>query len=105
KVQDPHVVAIGALWLTDAQGVIGTAERNAREQIVVVAVLGKGARLADQGPDHMAVVDSVLAVTKQPRHAQQVARTPIDLQHLGTNAYQQLGPEIASPARCKSEVA
>src|SRR5436309_4507844 len=46
QVQDPHVVAIGPLWLADAQRVIGATERKAREQIVVVTILGKGPGLA-----------------------------------------------------------
>src|SRR6266568_3308881 len=93
QVQDPHVVAIGALWLADAQCIVDASERKTREQVVVVAVLGKGAGLADQGPDHMAIIDTMLAVAEQPRHAQQVTRTPIHLQHLGPYPYQQPGSD------------
>src|SRR5712691_4712501 len=93
QVQDPHVVAIGPLWLADAQRIVDATERKAREQVVVVAVLGEGAGLADQGPDHMAIVDTMLAVAEQPRHAQQVARPPIYLQHLGPYPYQQPGSD------------
>jgi len=47
------------------------------EQVLVVLVVGKGARLADQRVDDVPVVDGMLAGAGQPRHAlNQDARVP-----------------------------
>ncbi len=92
-MQNPYVIAIGPLRSAVAQRVIRAAEDQAGEQVIVVAVLGEGARLADQRPDDVTVVDAMLAVAKQPRHAQQVGGATIDLQHLRADTHQQLGSD------------
>ena len=52
-----------------AQRVVRHAEMARGEQILMVLVVGEGARLADQRVDDVPVVDGVLADARQPRHA------------------------------------
>jgi hypothetical protein len=49
------------------QSVIGQPEAARREQIVAVAVVGEGARLAYQPVDDVTILDPMFAPTAQPR--------------------------------------
>jgi hypothetical protein len=68
RVQDLEVLLGGAPRLLLGEPVVGGAEARRREQLGPVAVVGERPRLADQGVDHVAVVDLVLALAAQPRH-------------------------------------
>jgi hypothetical protein len=58
------------------QSVVGQAEARRGVHVVHVLVVDEGARLADQGVDHVAEVDGFLAAAKLPRHPLD-ARAPI----------------------------
>jgi len=47
--------------------VIGHAEPTAGKQLLAVTIIRQRARLADQGVDHVPVIDVPLAATTQPR--------------------------------------
>ena len=87
-MQQPHIVPIGTLGHLRSERVVGPAEGQAGEQIVAVAVVGERTRLADQRPDDVAVVNAMLTMAEQPRHAQQVRRGAVDLQRLGAHPHQ-----------------
>jgi hypothetical protein len=70
QVQDLQVLRrCPLLRVLPAEGVVSHAEVARGKQILMVLVVGEGARLADQRVDDMAVVDGVLADARQPRHA------------------------------------
>src|SRR5438067_6049325 len=93
QVQQPHIVPIGTLGHLRSERVVGPAEGQAGEQIVAVAVVGERTRLADQRPDDVAVVNAMLTMAEQPRHAQQVRRGAVDLQRLGAHPHQERGAD------------
>ena len=65
-MQDPHILPRCPLRSLFEQGIIGHAEAAAREQVGLVAVIGKRPRLADQPVDDVAVIHAMLAATPQP---------------------------------------
>ena len=67
QVQDPQVLLGRPLRLPLGQQVVSHAEAAGGEQVGLVAVVGKGPRLADQPVDDVPVVDAVLAPPPQPR--------------------------------------
>jgi len=83
QVQDLQVLLGRSLRLLPAQGVVGPAEAAGREQVVAVAVVGEGARLAHQPVDHVAVLDAMLAPTAQPRQPLHQPLAVPDLQVIG----------------------
>jgi len=64
-VQEPHVLLGRPLGPLLQQGIVGHAEAAAGKQIRLVAVVGKGPRLADQPVDDVPVVDAMLASPTQ----------------------------------------
>src|SRR5258708_8854242 len=66
QVQQAHVVPIGAFGGARVQRVVGPAERQAGEQIVAIAVMSECPRLADQRPDDVAGIGSLVAVAQHP---------------------------------------
>jgi hypothetical protein len=68
-VQDLQILLGRTLRLLRQQPVIGQAEAARREQIIAVAVVGEGARLAHQPVDDMPVLDAMLAAAAQARQA------------------------------------
>jgi len=67
QVQDLQVVAVRPRRLRLAQQVVRQAEPARGEEFVPVAVVGERPRLADQGVDHVPVVDVPPAAPPQPR--------------------------------------
>ena len=102
-MEQPHVLAVGALGSAGAQRIVGPTEAQRRVQVVPIAVLGKGARFAHQRPDDVAVVDAVLPVAEQARHRQQVRGATVDLQRFGPDPHQHRGPD--QPGRHRVGVA
>lgn len=78
QLQDFQVLAHGgAVAVMVAQPIVGQAKVAGGEQIFAIFVVFKGARLADQRIDDVAVIDRVFAAAGQPRHGlHQVARAP-----------------------------
>jgi hypothetical protein len=67
QVENAQVVLVGPLGMAATQAVVGLAKQQRGEQIVAVAVEGKGTRLADQRVNQMAVVTALLLVATQAR--------------------------------------
>lgn len=63
-----HLVDIGSLPAKAAQCVVGLAKRRGREQLLPIAITGKGSRLANQRPDDVPVIYSMLATASQTGH-------------------------------------
>jgi hypothetical protein len=80
-VQDPHILLGRTLRPLLTQHVIGQAEAATGEQVSLVAIVGKGPRLAHQPVDDMPIVDAMLAPTTQPR---QILHPPLGVPHLDT---------------------
>jgi len=69
QLQDLEVLPRGPfLGMLPAERVVGHAKAARGEQVLVVLVVGEGARLADQRVDDVPVVDGVLARARQARH-------------------------------------
>jgi hypothetical protein len=68
-VQDLQILLGRALRLLRQQPVIRQSEAARREQIVAVAVVGEGARLAHQPVDDVPVLDAMFAAAAQTRQA------------------------------------
>jgi hypothetical protein len=64
-VQDPQILLGGSRRLLFQEHVVGQAEAARREQVALVAIVGKRAGLANQPVDHVAVFDAVLALAPQ----------------------------------------
>ena len=67
QVQDLHVLLGGTPRLLGPQRVIRQAKATAGEQVVAVAVVREGARLAHQPVDDVPIVNAVLAAAPQAR--------------------------------------
>jgi len=67
QVQDLQIFLGRTLRLLRLQPVVGQPEAARREQVVAVAVVGEGARLAHQPVDDVPVVDAMLAPAAQAR--------------------------------------
>ena len=74
-----RVLDVGPLAVRSLQRVIGSPERQRREQLFPEAIPGKRARLADQATNDVAVIDPVVRRTPQPRHR---AQHPAAVEHL-----------------------
>jgi hypothetical protein len=101
--QDPHILLVRRVGMVGHQGVKGTPEDARREQLLAIAVLGEGPRLAHQPVDDVAIVDLMLVPAAQPRqHLDPLLRVP-DLQvldeqpHLDGLADQPAGYRVAVP--------
>jgi len=68
-VQDLQILLGRTLRLLRQQPVIGQPEAARWEQVVAVAVVGEGARLAHQPVDDVPVLDAMLAAAAQTRQA------------------------------------
>ena len=68
QVQNPQVLLGGPRRLLPAQHVEGHAEVAAGKQILAIAIVGEGPRLADQPVDDVPVLDVMLATPAQARH-------------------------------------
>jgi hypothetical protein len=68
-VQDLQILLDRTLRLLNQQPVVGQPEAARREQVVLVAVVGKGTRLAHQPVDDVPVLDAMLASATQTRQA------------------------------------
>jgi hypothetical protein len=79
QVQDLQIFLGRTLRLLRPQPVVGQPEAARREQVVAVAVVGEGARLAHQPVDDVPVVDAMLAPAAQPRQA---FHLPLGVPHL-----------------------
>ena len=71
RVQQPHVLDVGPLAVRPTQSVIRRSERQRRKQPLPEAIPRKGARLADQARNDVAIVDPVVRRAPQPRHRAQ----------------------------------
>jgi hypothetical protein len=89
--------------LLRAQHVVGQAEATARKQLLAIAIVGKGTRLAHQPVDDMPVVDALLAPTVQPRQPFDLPLAVPDFQHLGVQPH--LDPLADEPAGHRVDVA
>jgi hypothetical protein len=67
QVQDPQVFLIRGARLGGQQGVVGPPEGARREQLLPVAVLREGPRLAHQPVDDVPIVHPALVAAAQPR--------------------------------------
>jgi hypothetical protein len=67
QVQNLQVFPVGPRRQHLVEQVVGHAEPTAGEQLRAVAVIRQRSRLADQGVDHVPVIDVPLAATAQPR--------------------------------------
>ena len=80
QVQDPQVLPVRRARLHGHQAVVGPSEGARREQLLAVAVLGEGPRLAHQPVDDVPVVDVLPVPAAQPGpHLDPPPRVP-DLQ-------------------------
>jgi hypothetical protein len=69
QVQNLQIFLGRPFRLLDQQQIVGQPEATRREQVVAVAVVGKGPGLAHQPIDDVAVFDPMLAPTPQARQA------------------------------------
>lgn len=67
QVQNLQVFAVRPRRYRLVEQVVGHAEPTAGEQLLAVAIVRQRSRLADQGVDHVPVIDVPLAATAQPR--------------------------------------
>jgi hypothetical protein len=68
-VQDLQILLDGTLRLLSQQSVIRQPEAARREQVVAVAIVDEGTRLAHQPVDDVPVLDAMLAAATQARQA------------------------------------
>src|SRR5207248_11377327 len=73
--------------------IIGQAERGRRKQVITIAIGGEGTWLANQGPDHMVIVNVMLLFAKQARKRKGHRAANIALHGLGTHSHQQRGAD------------
>ena len=71
------------LRVRSAQCVVGDAETRRRKQVVPVAVIGEGARLAHEAVDDVAILDVVTALATQARDALQMPLRVVDVEMVG----------------------
>ena len=102
-MQDPHVLPGRPLRSLLKQHVVDHAEATAGKKIRLVAIIGKGSRLADQPVDDVPIVHPVLAPTSQPRHHLYLLLTVPDLDLLGIQAG--LHPLADQPATHRVDIA
>lgn len=100
QLQDLQVLPRGPLVrVLPAQGVVRHAKMARGEQVLVVPVVGEGARFADQRVDDVPVVDGVLADPRQPRHALHQDVPVPDLHFLDPNHHVHIPPDQAAVDR------
>ena len=85
-MQDTHILLGRPLGLLGHQGVIRQAKPTAGKQVVAVAVVGKGARLAYQPVDDVPVFDALLAPAAQARQSFDLLLSVPDLEVVGVQA-------------------
>jgi hypothetical protein len=95
-VQDLQILLGRTLRLLGQQPVIGQPEAARREQIVAVAIVGEGARLAHQPVDDVPVRDAMLAAAAQTRQAFHLLLGVPHLEVIGVDA--DLDPFADQPA-------
>ena len=67
-MQDPHVLHVGTLPAPLPQRVVGQPEVHGGKQLLPEAVAGKGAGLAHQRPNDVAVIDVGFPLATHPFH-------------------------------------
>jgi hypothetical protein len=102
-VQDLQILLGRTLRLLRQQPVIGQTEAARREQVVAVAVVGKGARLAHQPVDDVPVLDAMLAAATQTRQAFHLLLGVPNVEVVGVDA--RLDPFADQPAGDRVRVA
>ncbi len=85
-MQDLQILLGRTLRLLRPQPVVGQPEAARREQVVAVAVVGEGARLAHQPVDDVPVFDAMLAAAAQPRQAFHLLLGVPHVEVVGVNA-------------------
>jgi hypothetical protein len=81
-----HILPVGRSGLLFQQSVVGPAIIHGRIQVFAIHVAGKGARLAHQPFDNVPVIDPMLVLATQTRHAlhQLLSMPHLDLFHADT---------------------
>jgi len=69
QVEHLQIILVRAVTILRLQGIVGAAERGRRVELLPVNIAGKGARLPHQPADDMAIINVVLVLATQPRHA------------------------------------
>src|SRR6266545_4843305 len=86
QVENPHIVMVSPQGMAAAQDVVGLAKQQRGEERVVIAVLGKGARLADQRVDQVAILNVLLMLPTHPRQRLQQSGAQIEFEHVRPHA-------------------
>jgi hypothetical protein len=102
-VQDLQILLDRTLRLLGQQPVVGQPEAARREQVVAVAVVGEGARLAHQPVNDVPVLDALLAAATQARQAFHLLWGVPNVEVVGMEA--RLDPFADQPARDRVRVA
>lgn len=93
RVQDPHVLEVGAAAEPLDQRVVRATERERRKQRLPIAVSGERSRLTHQRPDDMPVVDGDTASTSLSFHRGHEPLVMPDLDRLGVKPQVELFPD------------
>src|SRR5215212_1217435 len=89
QVQNAQVVFVGTLGVAATQAVIGLAKQQRGKERVMITVLRKGARLAHQRIDQVAIVDLLLVLPTHPRQALQSIGAQIEFEYFCTHPHRQ----------------
>src|SRR6266496_6204563 len=91
-MEQTDIVAICPLDPALQQTIICQTEHRRGKQIISIPIGGEGTRLADQGPDHMMIINMMLLLTNQTREGEDDCAANIAFQRLRSQSHQQSGP-------------
>ena len=100
KLQDLHVLFVSRRFGVGlAKRGVSEPERAGGKHLFAVAIVGEGPRLADQGIDHMTVIDRRSLLSIQPWHRLNVVTLMRHFDLFGSDPHVHFGPHQAAGNR------